>query len=289
MGKFVLFGGKYTTGNYHEFPSALGDTWTWDGSSWSQVTLSSPGPVARYAAGITFDPVHGVLILHGGWADNNPLSDTWTWNGTRWSLTGPETSPPAIFELEPMCWDGTHHRALLFDWTGLMPAPGVVPLDQTWAWDGTNWAQLAPSGAPSGFEGSPADMTYDPRTTGTLFFGHVNGIPTTWSFDGTNWVKAASNAGTASNSFTMSPDDAASNVVLFGENGDTWTWDGSRWTVQNPDHSPSARRGAVMAYDPVHNQVVLFGGSTGTGADLKELNDVWAWNGTDWTQVSPGG
>jgi hypothetical protein len=33
-----------------------------------------------------------------------------------------------------------------------------------------------------------------------------------------------------------------------------------------------------MAYDPVHQQVVLFGGNAGT----KILNDTWLWNGRDW-------
>ena len=39
-----------------------------------------------------------------------------------------------------------------------------------------------------------------------------------------------------------------------------------------------------MAYDAATSTVVLFGGYTGT----KYLNDTWSWNGTAWSQLSPG-
>lgn len=38
-----------------------------------------------------------------------------------------------------------------------------------------------------------------------------------------------------------------------------------------------------MAYDPVHGQVVLFGGSAGT----LYYGDTWIWNGANWTLMSP--
>jgi hypothetical protein len=43
--------------------------------------------------------------------------------------------------------------------------------------------------------------------------------------------------------------------VLFGGTGnsgslsDTWTWNGTTWTQQNPSLYPSARNGSMMAYD----------------------------------------
>lgn len=286
-GKFVLFGGNYTTGNYHEFPQALGDTWAWDGSTWSEVLPSSPGPVARYSAGSTYDPVHRTLVLHAGNTSTGVVNDTWTWNGTRWNLMNPDVSPPSpgnTLSYEPMCWDAPQRRVLLFDWTG---ATYQTELNQTWAWDGTNWAQLTTSGTPSGHSFWPANMACHSATRSAVFSGRMsNGTPTTWTFDGTSWVRTTSTSGTASISFIMAPDEAHSVVVLFGQNGDTWTWDGTRWTPQNPNHAPPARRGAAIAYDSVHHQVVLFGGSTGDAADLRELNDIWTWNGTDWTKVA---
>jgi uncharacterized protein (TIGR03437 family) len=55
------------------------------------------------------------------------------------------------------------------------------------------------------------------------------------------------------------------------------------WTQQSPQTSPSARSGHAMAYDSVHGQVVLFGGSDGSD---NLLNDTWVWDGAHWTQKS---
>jgi hypothetical protein len=87
----------------------------------------------------------------------------------------------------------------------------------------------------------------------------------------------------------MAYDGARRDVLLFGgatfQDGalaplaDTWTWDGHGWTQRFPAHSPSARAFSEMAYDPVHRQVVLFGGLG--------LNDTWLWDGRDWTQAAP--
>src|SRR5437867_3683257 len=62
-----------------------------------------------------------------------------------------------------------------------------------------------------------------------------------------------------------------SSVLLFGGDyydrfgdvhmlGDTWTWDGSRWTEQHPSDSPSPRCCMGVAYDLAHGEVVLYGG-----------------------------
>jgi uncharacterized protein (TIGR03437 family) len=87
----------------------------------------------------------------------------------------------------------------------------------------------------------------------------------------------------------MAYDSAHGQVVLFGGiNGlhlldDTWTWDGSNWTEQSPQASPSFRSDFAMAYDSTHGQVVLFGGLGHDGA----LNDTWVWDGANWTQIMP--
>jgi hypothetical protein len=72
-------------------------------------------------------------------------------------------------------------------------------------------------------------------------------------------------------------------LILFGV-GDsfnqTWTFDGTTWTQQTPSIAPSGRRNPQMAYDPVRNETVLFGGE---GA-----SDTWIWNGSAWVARSPG-
>jgi hypothetical protein len=52
------------------------------------------------------------------------------------------------------------------------------------------------------------------------------------------------------------------------------------WAKQSPKTSPSPRFVHAQAYDPVHGQVILFGGSNNTVV----FGDTWAWDGSNWTQ-----
>jgi hypothetical protein len=95
----------------------------------------------------------------------------------------------------------------------------------------------------------------------------------------------------------MAYDAAHGQVVLFGGSvpssdgsnnrvlSDTWTWDGSNWTKRFTANSPPARAYHRMAYDSLHQQVVLFGGTTTFAAS--PFSDTWVWDGTNWTQKFP--
>lgn len=72
-------------------------------------------------------------------------------------------------------------------------------------------------------------------------------------------------------------------VLLDSVNGGTWTWNGTTWTPQTPSATPSARAGAVMAYDAATKQLILFGGQSGPNL----LNETWTWTGSNWVNLSP--
>src|SRR3546814_9305804 len=55
-----------------------------------------------------------------------------------------------------------------------------------------------------------------------------------------------------------SSDVCSSDLVPFG---DTLEWDGRRWRLLSTPVAPSARSGAVMAYDAARDRTVLFGGN----------------------------
>jgi hypothetical protein len=81
-------------------------------------------------------------------------------------------------------------------------------------------------------------------------------------------------------------DQAHGAMVIFGGNAgpggaldETWTFDGKHWILQHPAVSPPASFGAEMTYDPVHRQVVMFGGS--------KAQDTWIWSGTTWEIKHP--
>jgi hypothetical protein len=56
--------------------------------------------------------------------------------------------------------------------------------------------------------------------------------------------------------------------------GETWTWDGTKWTQQHPAVHPRARQLAPMAYDAATGTVVLFGGAA---ARQVIVGDIWTW------------
>lgn len=64
---------------------------------------------------------------------------------------------------------------------------------------------------------------------------------------------------------------------------ETWTWDGYDWTLLAPATSPAARRGHCMAYDPIRDKTILYGGINAVTGFV----ETWEWNGTTWTQLSP--
>ena len=86
-------------------------------------------------------------------------------------------------------------------------------------------------------------------------------------------------------------------MLFGGENadgggmlGDTWLWDGARWT-QSAATGPGARTGASMA--AYGDQLLLFGGSqvpaAGNDSAGVFLSDTWSWDGSAWSQVSATG
>jgi hypothetical protein len=69
--QLVLFGGAQTTG-------IAGDTWTWDGATWTQQSPAT-SPPARYAASMAYDPDTSQLILFGGYRNDGWRADTWAY------------------------------------------------------------------------------------------------------------------------------------------------------------------------------------------------------------------
>ncbi len=89
-GKSVLYGGYYYLSGY----VYLGDTWEWDGATWTQ--RASTGPTPRNGSALAFDAARGKTVLYGGYVGNgggwgSNENDTWEWDGTSWKrvVTGP--------------------------------------------------------------------------------------------------------------------------------------------------------------------------------------------------------
>ena len=158
----VIFGGQDGSGN------ALGDTWIWDGTTWTE-QFPPVSPPARFNHGMAYDPNTGTVVLFGGHTAAGPaFDDTWTWDGTAktWTQRFPFMSPPAR-ENPSMTFDATTSSVVMF---GGSAAPfGTVFYQDTWSWDGTWWAQLFPATVPS--NRYAATMALDAISQSVLLFG----------------------------------------------------------------------------------------------------------------------
>ena len=63
--------------------------------------------------------------------------------------------------------------------------------------------------------------------------------------------------------------------------GDTWTWDGKKWTEQDAAGAPTARGGTpAITYDRHRKKILLYGGWAQSGPQ----RDLWEWDGA-WMRV----
>jgi MYXO-CTERM domain-containing protein len=101
----LLFGG-YGDNQYR------GDTWTWDGSSW---TAHAPGvaPEARTRSAGAYDPATQSIYVFGGATFSEELNDLWAWNGSIWEQVAAAAPPSGRRDLG-MAWDSARRRGVLF-------------------------------------------------------------------------------------------------------------------------------------------------------------------------------
>jgi len=315
-GVFWLFGGHGTArGSW----GVLNDLWRWDGVNWTWmsgsdsanqggvngtkgVAASTNVPGARREA-VSWT-TSGGLWLFGGWGytqgGEGYLSDLWKWDGTNWTWMSGSNTPdqPGTYgtkgiaspdndpgvRREAVSWTDASGALWLFGGLGL-PQVGGRLFNDLWMWDGTSWTWM-----------SGSSTWNQPGTYGT------KGVPAPGNVPG-------------SRRNAVSWTDASGNLWLFGGDGygsaasgtgslnDLWRWDGTHWTwmagsdavgqpgsygtkgVPAPGNMPGARSGAVTCQD-ASGTLWLFGGlghgATATGS----LNDLWKWDGTNWTWMS---
>ena len=160
-GQVVLFGGAVA--NNSDVPTLLGDTWVWDGSTWTQKSPQN-SPPARYQHAMAYDSAHGQVVLFGGLngnPENASFADTWLWDGTNWTQGSPQTSPAARNE-HAMAYDSSQGEVVLFGGIG---GGG----NDTWLWDGSNWTEANPQTSPVGRSGGT--MSYDSAHDQVVLFG----------------------------------------------------------------------------------------------------------------------
>jgi|GEM_PF-6336656 len=101
--KIVMFGGY--NGNL------LGDTWEWNGGSWTLVAPNGSGPFMRSGPGLAYDSARQRTVLFGG-STGQSASDTWEWNGNVWTQVQTQASPSG--RSTPLVYDSAQAKLVLF-------------------------------------------------------------------------------------------------------------------------------------------------------------------------------
>jgi hypothetical protein len=210
-------------------------------ADWGQKTFPEIG--VRNAHAMAYDSRRGRVILFGGADALKVCGETWEWDGQRWMLVSQIGPGPRTFPA--MAYDSLRKRVVLFG--GNRVLFGKNPdenrfLDDTWEWDGQRWIQIKVAGPPPRAE---AAIAFDSRRGRVVLFGGHNRTG-----------------------------EVGSRL------GDTWEWDGKRWT-QVKVTGPSPRSGAAQVYDSLRGKIVLFGGST----QREVSGETWEWDGKRWVET----
>lgn len=255
--------------------------WSWNGALWT-FRGYPPDP---FVQAIAFDSARQNLVAFG------QNGKTWTWSGGVWSLRA--NSGPVNRMYTTMSYDPFRARVVIF---GGYLSPNVI-LSDTWEWSGVLWIQRqVDAQRPTCFH----SMAFDSATSQTMlfggtsnpsgFFGTASGE--TWAWNGHVWTQREFGPGPRVGS-SMTSDPSRGRVVLYGGNrpdfspgpgtylDDTWEYDGTEW-IPITNLGPGPRFQPGLAYDPLRQCVVLYGGAvTGT----IDLYDVWEYRFIDGVQV----
>lgn len=276
-------------------------TWTWDAGGWVQANPPTPAPL-ELASAMAYDPRTRTVLLVGAAQGSGGAAATWAWNGVTWAELHPAHVLQAGVTMSLVADPASGELLLLNTVANAAAAPAV----QVFRWDGADWTDERPSTVPSNMVAAVSDTDRGL----VVAFGHedtsVGGALTTeWGWTGSTWVVLSAPADLARSTVRPSPrfetamafDPARGELVVFGggavsnssrvDLGDTWTWNGTTWTQRAPPTSPAPRQGAMLAYDPGSQSLLMYGGYVSTSLGLPPLEETWRWDGTTWTQLHP--
>ncbi|MFM1870793.1 MAG: hypothetical protein RL398_215, partial [Planctomycetota bacterium] len=251
-------------------------------------------PQARIQHVMCYDSVRQRVLMYGGYGGAG-LSDTWEWDGSNWLLRS-NLSAPQIRRWSTMNFDASRGVAVLF---GGQSNSGSHPND-TWEWNGTSWSSIPTTNAPSprAFHA----MCYDSQRQRIVLFGGRDRqtlssaiLNDLWEYDGIDWTQRnIPNQPPGRVEHTMVYDPVRGRAVVWNGRitnttyaNDLWEFDGNAWHQMSPSTMPPHGIGTYQsaAFDASRGAIVAFDGYSQTTG---YLNATWAWDGTDWTQLTVG-
>jgi hypothetical protein len=307
--RYIVFGGEWGTlyGGYQLFNEVwtltLGAT-----PAWGQLTVAGSPPGERHSPQFGYDAARNRLLVFGGYGRHYPgdpyayLNDVWQLSlddPPTWTELLPTGTPPPGRLAGAAVYDDFRQRFVGFGGTvGLPVDTWELDLSGDPAWNTVNTDSAGPPGSygmASIFDARRDRMIIFGGSTSDDYYGVHND---TWALNlrdqQPEWHKLdpAGPLPAARRTMTSIYDPIRDRMVVYGgwdsvgeSNadflGDAWSLelDNVAWTKLAPAGVPPTGRDAISAiYDPVNDQLAVFGGWTGT--DM--LNDAWTlrWGGT---------
>ncbi|HEX7138983.1 MAG TPA: kelch repeat-containing protein [Vicinamibacterales bacterium] len=188
--KTVLFGGFNDT-NY------VNETWTWDGSLWTQIKNNAA--TARSHAAMWFDPNMNRTVLYGGIGQpstNDRITrydDMWSFDGTGWTQMKSVTATPGPRYGAQVTVNPVDGKAYLFGGLELIvdgAKQSQVYKNDLWVWDGKaqSWSQVNTATIPP--ERENGGLAFDPIANELVLVAGYAGYyrSDVWSLRAGNWV-----------------------------------------------------------------------------------------------------
>ena len=274
--RVLVFGGR-------DGSPILGDTWEWDGASWTQrFPAQSPPPTTGHR--LAYDALRRRVVLFGGVRTGVRTealaTDTWEWDGTTW-LARPTLVAPPPRQDAAMVYDAARRKTVLFGGQG-----ELARLGDTWEWDGLRWVEHLGAGPPAR---SRHAMAYDSRRQRVVLYGGASTrtsiLSDVWEWDGTRWSERATTGGPGPRaSFGLAFDADTARVTLTGGYSatgpayplDAWDWDGASWTSRQGTLLPGVPLDPRLVWDTTRRRLTLV-------ASLETL----ALTGSQWAAFKP--
>jgi hypothetical protein len=315
----VLFGGKTTASTFTNtsivsYGGILGDTWTWTGTSWINISpgftgnvVNSPSP--RYDGAISYDGTYVTLVGGSTTIGNRTgnLSDTWSYSTVSgWQQqtlneyiippNGGQYSIPTTLAGAKLAYISGASEAVLVG--GVADQQNSKYCLDTWTWvtaapaSGGAWTQLSP---PNNYVGVKYPGWASNGTIGVMFGGlNYNGATANvYHWTGSTFTQITGfvpgyTCPSARYGHNFIYDASQGLFICYGGiqlngqyAGDTWTYNSGTMTWSNitPTVSPSPRAFSAMAYNSHTTNSVLFSGLADRNSYLA---DTWVLTGSTW-------
>ena len=286
------------------------ETWEWDQGAWALVggfegPHHTEGNLFKYVGegeSLAFVPTY-----YGNWD-----YAIWSWNGRTWlpvaniDESTPDVGGPASDGDGAVAYDRQRQRLLMFGGED----SNHELYAEVWEWDGSKWHKVEPLD-PEG-DGNPIarvgnKLVYAPDRSSILLFGGTDDynagsfLSDTWEWNGKSW-KLLHKGG------VDGPGDRVDMAVAYDEIRETmvvnggymgpicessvWEFDGISW--QQHASAMPARDKHQIAYDPVAQTLLMWGGESCPAADCGEgsadaCTYLWENDGSGWQVLNTDG